>query len=190
MAPYRSTPESAPCPECSHSLQPRLIGCASLLECGTCGGAYVARPLLFEMIKTRDEATAQAFIEAYGHQPPPEIGLSPVVYRRCPTCAKMMTRTQFAKGAKVIVDVCACGAWFDSGELARVMAFVLDGGLVRSAARIASEERRSVTSSNAFAPHFVRRVDKYGKLKTPLAPIDTAAIWSVFETVLKAPTRK
>jgi Zn-finger nucleic acid-binding protein len=162
----------------------------SLLECGKCGGAYIARPRLFEMIKTRDEATAQAFIEAYGHQTQPEVGLSAVVYRRCPTCAKMMTRTQFAKGAKVIVDVCACGAWFDSGELARVMAFVLDGGLVRSAARIASAEDRSRAALSPYAPHYSRRVSEYGKTTTGVTPVDTAAIWSVFETVLKAPPRR
>lgn len=190
MAPYRAGPELAPCPQCGGSLRHRQIGGTSVHECGNCGGAYLARSLLFEMIKNRDDATAQGFIDAYGHQSPPTVGSSPVVYRRCPVCNNVMTRTQFAKGAQVIVDLCVCGVWFDAGELARVMAFVLDGGLLRSAARIASGEDRSRAARSPFAPKYSRRVDEFVKTYTNVTPIDTAAIWSVFETVLKAPPRR
>ena len=63
-----------------------------------------------------------------------------VRYLRCPSCDKSMNRRAFGRISGVIVDVCKDhGVWFDSGELAEVLAFIERGGLERAREREAEE---------------------------------------------------
>jgi Zn-finger nucleic acid-binding protein len=118
------------------------------------------------------------------------------MYIKCPSCATLMTRTQFAKGAKVVVDICTqCGVWFDVGEFGAVVDFIMHGGLERSAQRIASETARNTSAQLSPTAaittiHVSNRF--YGSTQTvrrPLAPLQTAAVWSMFELLVK-PTGK
>ena len=180
-------------------MRTRSVASAALAECGQCGGLFVPHAVLVQLIKARDAATAEAFIAAFGDVPPLEVGQRPVTYVHCPACNVIMNRTQFAKGAKVIVDICGgnCGVWFDVGEFARVINFVMDGGLDRAAERIATERARDAAAQGSAGPKIVRQVVLHGSrfaspahtMSTPLAPRNTAAIWSVFETLIK-PRRK
>jgi hypothetical protein len=55
-----------------------------------------------------------------------------------------MLRRNFGKVSGIIVDVCtAHGTWFDCGELARILSFVVHGGLELAEERRAEEARRS-----------------------------------------------
>ena len=57
----------------------------------------------------------------------------------------MMNRTNYALGSGVVVDTCRDhGAWFDAGELSRIIAFIEGGGLERA-------RRREVESLDARA---------------------------------------
>jgi Zn-finger nucleic acid-binding protein len=176
-------------------MRTRLVASAQLDECGQCGGLFVPRTVLVQLIKDRDAATAEAFVATFGDVPPLEVGQRPVTYVHCPACNVIMNRTQFSKGAKVIVDICGgnCGVWFDMGEFARVINFVMDGGLDRAAERIATERARDEAAQGSSGPKVVRQVVLHGSrfasavhtVRTPLAPRNTAAIWSVFETLIK-----
>ena len=180
-------------------MRARSVASAALEECGACGGLFVPRTVLLELIKDRDPATADAFVATFGNVPPLEVGQRPVTYVHCPVCNGIMNRTQFAKGAKVIVDICGgnCGVWFDVGEFARVISFVMDGGLDRAAERIASERAKDEAAQGSTGPKVVRQVVRHGSrfggavktISTPLAPRNTAAIWSVFETLIKPQRR-
>lgn len=109
--------------------------------CQRCGGAWVDKETLAEVIRTMAERA-----------PPPE-GRPPVhrrslsrgtlsakiVYRRCAVCSQRMHRRNFARVSGVIVDECGThGTFFDSGELEDVLAFVQTGGLA-----VAEERRRA-----------------------------------------------
>ena len=53
-----------------------------------------------------------------------------VRYIKCPECAQMMNRFNFAKVSGVVVDECrAHGVWLDTDELAKIAAYVSSGGL-------------------------------------------------------------
>jgi Zn-finger nucleic acid-binding protein len=53
-----------------------------------------------------------------------------------------MNRMNFGRVSGVIVDVCKPhGTWFDGGELTRVIAFAAGGGLVKTRAREAEDQK-------------------------------------------------
>jgi Zn-finger nucleic acid-binding protein len=108
--------------------------------CPTCGGAWVDRPTLDELVRG-----AAAVAEARGSSEPiPRQAIEErVVYRKCPSCAQMMHRRNFGRISGVIVDECRrCGTWFDEGELEAVLAFVRAGGLALAHAREQQEAER------------------------------------------------
>ena len=64
------------------------------------------------------------------------------LYVKCPRCAVIMNRKQFATGAGVVIDVCKKhGTFFDVGELPAVITFVMHGGLERAAKKDIERER-------------------------------------------------
>lgn len=172
----------------------RWVASAQLHECGKCRGLFVPRAVLVDLIKDRDDASAEAFVDAFGDEPPLAVGARPVTYVHCPACNVMMNRSQFAKGAKVIVDICNCGVWFDAGEFTQVIRFVMDGGIDRAAERIATERARDDAAQH-HGPQIERHVvtNRFSKSstvqRTPMLPRNTAAIWSVFETLVKPPRK-
>lgn len=77
-----------------------------------------------------------------------------VVYRPCAACGEMMNRINFAGSSGVVLDACRPhGVWFDPEELARIVAFVRDGGLdaarERELRRLQDETRRLERGSGA-----------------------------------------
>jgi Zn-finger nucleic acid-binding protein len=123
------------CPQCECAFDAFSADTGSLLDCPRCGGQFVNHSLLKELLERK---------EAYGLGPQraPTVEASPerVQYRPCPVCRAMMNRKNFGRVSGVVVDVCReHGIWFDLGELPRVMAFVRDGGLLRTEIREAAE---------------------------------------------------
>jgi hypothetical protein len=63
-----------------------------------------------------------------------------------------MNRKQFARGAKVVVDVCkGHGTWFDAGELPVVVEFVMNGGLERAEQKEIADQREKLRGERAEA---------------------------------------
>lgn len=133
----------APCPRCTTPLE-ASAGAATgapdvrLHECPRCGGIFVPREVLAEILSRAEHAG-----------PFPEVSRAPLVpldavrYVPCPLCHLTMNRVNFGKVSGVIVDVCKKhGTWFDGGELTRVVAFAANGGLMKSRAREKADRER------------------------------------------------
>src|SRR6185295_6075766 len=59
-----------------------------------------------------------------------------VFYLKCPRCAKIMNRMNYAHSSGIIIDMCrAHGIWFDRDELRRIIEFIQAGGLDRARQR-------------------------------------------------------
>jgi Zn-finger nucleic acid-binding protein len=113
---------------------------AQIHGCRGCGGAWVDRRTLDEMIV---RARASSSIDPSTVQRRTMAMDATVVYRTCPRCSQQMHRRNFARYSGIIVDECrTCGTYFDVGELEGVVAFVRSGGLVLSERRDAEETRR------------------------------------------------
>ena len=136
-----------PCPRCHHPLEAAPGDLARAHECPRCGGIFVPREALAEILCAAELNGARPVVPA---KPVSELGGwsveagtfgSPdaVHYVACPQCHNAMNRVNFGKASGVILDVCkAHGTWFDAGELTRVVAFAGAGGFeqTRASARI------------------------------------------------------
>ncbi|MBN9162749.1 MAG: zf-TFIIB domain-containing protein [Myxococcales bacterium] len=142
----------APCPRCTKPLE--AAGGAGgwedarLHECPRCGGMFVPR-----------EALADILCRAELAGPLPEAKRAPVMaleqvrYLSCPLCRSSMNRVNFGKVSGVIVDVCRVhGTWFDGGELTRVVAFAAAGGLVKTRARDEQAAKEEGARQQRFEP--------------------------------------
>ncbi|PRQ06378.1 zf-TFIIB domain-containing protein [Enhygromyxa salina] len=143
------------CPACADqmsiwALDPRMTEAgyrgseAQIHGCRGCGGAWVDRRTLDEMI---------AWAKAHANLRPDDVkrqtmAISEVVhYRPCPSCRQRMNRRNFARYSGIVVDECrSCGTFFDAGELEGVVAFVRTGGL-------ALVERREAEAKRAERGH-------------------------------------
>lgn len=127
-------PTDAPCPRCSTPLEAALGAAwddARLHECPRCGGIFVPRDELAEILCRAERSGPIA--EARRTR---VVALEQVKYLPCPLCHTPMNRVNFGKSSGVIVDVCgAHGTWFDGGELTRAVTFAGAGGLARARAR-------------------------------------------------------
>jgi Zn-finger nucleic acid-binding protein len=141
------------CPRCEAELIAHLLGDIALDDCPQCGGTFLDRPTLERLLGERREARADAILGAYGpggDEPLPRP--AGPLYVKCPDCRTVMNRKQFARGAKVVVDVCReHGTWFDAHELSRVVRFVMQGGLDRAAKAELADEREAARRALADA---------------------------------------
>lgn len=190
-SPYRDTATHS-CPSCAALLVPRRFGAAHLLLCTVCDGVFVPRATMANLCHQHDPHTEAALLAAFARGPAPTLGRAPVRYRKCPICVVTMTRTQFAKGANVIIDLCLCGVWLDAHELDAVLAFVHTGGMHRAAERIARENAAEARAQGPAGAKFVQRVQIGGgfgdtvRITRAAVPRRAPAIWSVFEMMFIA----
>ena len=122
------------------------IGSCVLDHCGTCLGVWLDTETFKRICQDADQQTAMLGApQMLDNLSPPQ---DPNIrYRKCPRCADVMQRINFARCSGVVVDVCqAHGTWFDHSELHRIIAFVRAGGMERSRAAeleyLADERRR------------------------------------------------
>lgn len=134
------------CPACAREMRWTRVGEADLLECGACGGTWVEAETFERICRDRESYVAlQQPREAAA--PSRSASAQPVRYRRCPRCAKVMNRVNFARVSGAVVDVCkGDGTFLDAGELHQIVRFIQDGGLERSRAaereQLVEEQRR------------------------------------------------
>jgi Zn-finger nucleic acid-binding protein len=147
------------CPRCvvPVELSPHWVADTLLDECQTCGGVWLEAEAFEKLLKDRDD---QAKLEKLAVQNLTIDGSAPLSlpaqsvrrqireYIPCPDCKQLMNRKNFADISGVIIDVCRPhGIWFDSGELGRIVKFVMDGGLLQ--ARRREMEKAEVEASLA-----------------------------------------
>ena len=127
------------CPRCAAGLGGEDLAGIRLDRCIRCEGAFVSVEKMSELIERRDVLDELRALLPRG----PGRVLDPgPMYVRCPVCATLMNRKQYATGAKVVIDVCRQhGVWFDGGELPQVLDFIAAGGLEE--ARRRDQKRRA-----------------------------------------------
>lgn len=138
------------CPVCGkqHHLASRQLGKQSInaLECSRCAGLWLGNDV-FALLEKRAKVEAVLDLEtAAAATAGPEASASnPAqgsLYRPCPNCSKLMNRRNYGRRSGVVIDVCKeHGIWFDDSELARILAWVRDGGHERQR-EIENEEKR------------------------------------------------
>jgi Zn-finger nucleic acid-binding protein len=134
------------CPRCRETMQALRLGATSARECGACGGLWLDPLSLQRLADAREEHGNVSSILS-GRMPSNTTPTDVVRYIPCPSCGKLMNRTNFAHSSGVILDVCKThGVWLDRGELQRVLCFVEGGGLAvereHERERLATERRR------------------------------------------------
>jgi Zn-finger nucleic acid-binding protein len=129
-------PPGDPCPRCESPLAPRLVGDIVIDECAKCLGVFLDALAIERIIEDRRQARADALLGELPSSLAPMTAVPPggKLYVKCPRCATIMNRKQFATGAGVIIDVCKKhGTFFDVGELPAIIKFVMHGGLEKAA---------------------------------------------------------
>jgi Zn-finger nucleic acid-binding protein len=123
------------CPECKEALMKASVGGMDLNQCHRCGGVWLDQEL-FERVAADREERGAVLGALPGDQARGTLASENVHYRRCPTCGRMMNRTNYGRISGVILDTCKShGVWFDKDELRRVLEFIQKGGLDKSRER-------------------------------------------------------
>lgn len=143
-----------PCPRCPTPMHGRRAGDIMIDECGTCHGIFLDHTAVDRVIGDRQQARAEAIMGALPTAPTAAAGPGGKLYVKCPVCSVVMNRKLFAAGAGVIIDVCRThGAFFDPGELPRVITFVMGGGLEQAQKRELERMRQDVQREKISAQH-------------------------------------
>jgi Zn-finger nucleic acid-binding protein len=122
--PYREPAKpTIPCPRCAVGLGTRRVLDASIDECATCDGAFVANALVPRLLDPVD--LGMEVIATFPDGVPPE---HDVRYLACPRCAGLMNRRTLIRGSNIVVDHCKRhGFWFDAYELRRLADLAASG---------------------------------------------------------------
>jgi Zn-finger nucleic acid-binding protein len=123
------------CPGCRGWMQYVRVGATPMHECSSCASSWIEAKVFSDLCMNREErgATMSLIGARSVDGPPADLPRGATRYVPCPQCKKIMNRSNFGHRSGVIIDVCkGHGAWFERGELARVLAFIEDGGLERA----------------------------------------------------------
>ena len=124
------------CPRCDVALTDVDVANTPLEECTRCGGLWVS-VTNFEHLCS--DAEAQQAATGLALPPPVQVNTS-VRYLKCPECANLMNRMNYATRSGIIINACrAHGIWLDREEIRQIIEFIRAGGLDR-ARRIEKEE--------------------------------------------------
>ena len=119
------------CPRCKVDLAQLQIGSIVMSECTRCSGMWSDAATFEKICSEKDEqAAALAFFQ---NRQQNSVSGVPINYVPCPQCHQLMNRSNFARSSGVIIDLCKeHGAWFDAGELPKIIEFINHGGLARA----------------------------------------------------------
>lgn len=149
------------CPDCRLELVAHAFGAVGYSECPRCSGLFLRREAFEAVTKDADTRAKVRLAEPAASVTPSGTAagsggrLPPVRYRACPSCAKLMNRTNYGGGSGIVLDACRDhGLWFDKGELAAIVDFLEKGGWDRVREREReklSEEVRALESKRTLA---------------------------------------
>lgn len=124
-----AAPEPGRCPDCEASLVARSAGSIGFSECPRCAGLFLRRRTFDEVARSADARAMARLAEPEPDGAEAESAAGGFRYRPCPVCRKLMNRTAFAPGSRVVVDTCKKdGVWCDAGELTAIIDFIEGGG--------------------------------------------------------------
>lgn len=134
-----------PCPSCATDMPGVRIGGTPMHQCPSCAGTWLDTETFTQLCTNREERGSVANLIGGSEPANKPAPLAAVHYLCCPRCRKTMNRTNFGHRSGVVIDVCkGHGAWFDAGELRRVLQFVESGGLEKARAE---DMRRQIEES-------------------------------------------
>lgn len=150
------------CPRCDEQLGGRLVGDIVVDECIACHGLWLDHVAVKRIVTDRQQARAESLLGALPNTLKYEIQPPGKMYIKCPICRVVMNRKLFATGSGVVIDVCKDhGAFFDTGELPRVIEYVMEGGLERAARKEIDQQKaqakRELHAARLAATDSVRR---------------------------------
>jgi Zn-finger nucleic acid-binding protein len=124
------------CPGCRSWMQYVRVGTTQMHECSSCASSWLEAKVFSDLCLNREERGATMTLIGARSADASLAADRPrgvTRYVPCPQCSKLMNRSNFGHRSGVVIDVCkGHGAWFERGELARVLAFIEDGGLERA----------------------------------------------------------
>ena len=149
-------PAGTTCPRCRGALRSRVLGTASVVECGACGGMWLGSEHFDRLCEQEDESEL-ASRGLQRQEPKAQVDTSEVRYLPCVVCGDFMQRRNYAQSSGVVIDICRQhGVWLDQRELSRILEFVRKGGLDRARQRqierLESQERRARNAGSMSLP--------------------------------------
>ena len=146
------------CPRCRVTMDAVVVGTSNLRECPRCEGIWADAETLRKIYKDKEQQAALLIPGTPASATDPGEFETDVHYVPCPQCDNLMNRVNFARGSRVVVDVCGThGTWFDKDELRRIVQFISDGGLEKARAYEISrleEKRKEQTTVGAAGGSF------------------------------------
>lgn len=140
-----AAPVGAACPRCDGGLRTRSLDTASVVECGACGGFWLAARDLDRLCEEADRQGLALRQLAERPKPARAVETNAVRYLACIRCGDRMVRRNFGGSSGIILDVCRDhGVWLDHSEIEKALAFARTGGLMR-ARRLELERLRAET---------------------------------------------
>ena len=134
--------EDRNCPRCDDKLGGRLVGDIVVDECVSCHGLWLDHVAVKRIVTDRQQARAESLLGALPNTLKFERQPAGKMYIKCPVCRVVMNRKLFAAGSGVVVDICKDhGAYFDTGELPRIIEYVMQGGLEKAARKEIDQQK-------------------------------------------------
>ena len=118
------------CPRCQCGLAAAAYEDVRVETCRQCGGHWLTRPALKQIIDTREQEWTAKDLEAIKNAPRMPVALEEIRERfACPVCREPMEPFNFAGDSGILLDRCnRCGGiWLDAGELEKVQMVVEAG---------------------------------------------------------------
>ena len=190
--------EELGCPACEHALLARAVGGLQVHECPHCKGIWAPGESFDAIVEKAIAARRSRASEGLGSGPTVEPAESrdwSVKYRKCPVCEGHMQRKNYGKQSGVIVDWCGeHGTWLDADELGAIAAFIMQGGLERSASgglremdvpASADEARALAEAERIMAGDKMAQAKRRARLETG-GGLGRSPILEFFEALLRA----
>lgn len=116
------------------------------------------------IVTDRQQARAESLLGALPNTLKYERQPAGKMYIKCPVCKVVMNRKLFAAGSGVVVDICKDhGAYFDTGELPKIIEYVMAGGLEKAARKEIDQQKaqaaRELHHARSVAAASAREVD-------------------------------
>lgn len=125
------------CPGCESKLDKIKLGSSEVAECPQCSGLWVENAKFEQICADREQHAS--ILGAAGEIPKSALSLN-FRYMKCPVCAGLMHRVNFANCSGVVIDVCkAHGTFFEKHELQHIITFIRAGGLDKARDRKKAE---------------------------------------------------
>jgi Zn-finger nucleic acid-binding protein len=105
---------------------------------------------------------------------------SPVVYIKCPVCAKLMNRVNFGTKSGVVIDRCRDhGVWLDAGELRHLFEWMKAGG------KLLTQERELQLKKEAERERMRQERNQLAEPVSTTWGADDCSSFDLFGSVLK-----